>query len=72
MSSQIKYQFAVNLLTERLRREEKELGGWYRVIENKTKCWTDSAIKQAKGNIPSTESRIKELKEVLGLLNPSS
>lgn len=72
MSLQTKFPFSVKLLTERLAKEEHDLAIWQNVVENKTNCWTDKAIRQAKGNIPSTQNRIKDLKEGIDLLNPSS
>lgn len=70
MSSQIKFPLSVNLLTDRLNKEVKDLAIWNGVLGNNT--LTEYAIRQAKGNIPSTENRIKELKDVLVFLNPSS
>ena len=72
MSSQIKFPFSVNLLTDRLNKEVKDLAIWNGVFENRNNTWTEYAVRQAKGNIPSTENRIKELKDALAFLNPSS
>lgn len=70
MSSQTKFPFSVNLLTDRLNQEVKDLAIWNAVLVSNGS--TASGLRQAKGNIPSTENRIKELKSALELLNPSS
>lgn len=64
MRVEIKHPYSHKLLTERLRLEERGLFLW-----NQRLTSTDALlVRQAKGNIPSTESRIKELKEIIGLL----
>lgn len=57
----IKFPFCLNLLNARLRQEEKDLIIWKKNLE----VGDALSKRMAEGNIPSTESRIKELKEVI-------
>jgi hypothetical protein len=70
MSSQTKFPLSVNLLTDRLNQEVKDLAIWNAILVSDSS--TISGLRQAKGNIPSTENRIKELRSSLELLNSSS
>lgn len=62
----MKLEFPFNLLNKRLVEEEKMLIVWNKVLVET--CWTASAKRQAKGNIPSTEARIKQLKEAMEII----
>lgn len=64
---ELKYQFVVRVLSEKLALEEKGLGIW----KNRLTSTDLATVRQAQGNIPSTEHRIKELKDVLELMNPT-
>lgn len=66
-SKELKYPFVVRVLSEKLFQEEKGLVIW----QERLVSMDVITVRQAQGNIPSAEHRIKELKEVLELLNPS-
>jgi hypothetical protein len=65
---QQKYDYTLNILNEVLRKEEKGLAIWKQIVDNPNS--DHLSLRQAKGNIPSTENRIDELKKAIEVLNP--
>ncbi len=62
-----KYSYIVRILTESLIKEEKFLKLWEKNILSEDPM----TKRQAEGNIPSNQHRIKEIKEVMEILNPT-
>lgn len=58
------YPFAYNYLLDRLYYERESLKEWKYIIEKNS---DEFAVKQAKGNLNSTNHRIEELLKVLDL-----
>lgn len=58
----MKAHFCINHLTRQLLQEEMSLRQWQHVVTDGSDV---HAIRQANGNIPSTEHRISELKLVI-------
>lgn len=64
MSKSKKYEYTLKMLEKRLFEEEDDLSLWNEIMET-------NPTKQAEHNIPSTEFRINELKEVIDMIKTS-
>lgn len=65
---QQKFEYAPEVLRLLMVREEKDLSTWKDIVNNPN---SDAlSLRQAKGNLSGTESRINELKAAINLLNP--
>ena len=60
------YLYTTKVLREQLQKEEKDLSMWENIIILNKDI---NSVKQAKGNISSTQHRIEELKKVLEIIS---
>lgn len=68
---QIKCDYSLAVLRKTLFKEEKDLEFWNRVQQTQeSDLLAYYAVRQAKGNLSSTEQRIKDLKAAINLLDP--
>jgi hypothetical protein len=67
MSERVKDKYPVIALRRLLKEEKDALEFWNRLLLNSDA----DEIRMAKGNIPSTESRIRELIEAIEQLSPA-
>jgi hypothetical protein len=67
MSERVKDKYPVIALRRLLKDEKDSLEFWNRLLLNSDA----DEIRMAKGNIPSTESRIRELIEAIEQLSPT-
>jgi hypothetical protein len=68
MARNNKPEYSLKVLREVLLKEERGLAIWKAIVDNPN---SDAlALRQAKGNIPSTENRIEDLKRAIELIDP--